>query len=132
MMIPPINFQSAHPQPQTREELLRRIEEVIAERPNATELGQARPLNTISDSLMVLSGLTADGGGLSNVFITGFTPFGEPLDQSVPLIGNAWHFDLLPTEAGRYTLYVEATDEAGNEMAVGPFEVDITLPIVLC
>lgn len=39
-MIHPINFQSAHPLPQTREELLRRIEEVIAERPNPTEPGQ--------------------------------------------------------------------------------------------
>ncbi|MBP7686538.1 MAG: proprotein convertase P-domain-containing protein, partial [Thermoflexales bacterium] len=82
----------------------------------------------ISNSLPVLSGFATDGGGLSDVFITGFTPFGELIDQSVPLNGNAWQFDLLPTESGRYTFYVEATDEAGNQTTVGPFKVDITLP----
>jgi hypothetical protein len=51
--------------------------------------------------LTVLSGFATDVGGLSDVFITGFTPFGEVFAQSVPLNGSAWQFDLLPTEAGR-------------------------------
>jgi hypothetical protein len=89
-MIPPINFQSAQPVPQTSDDfsvgskkssLNGRTRRILAKR--------CTPTSSISDSLTVLSGFTKYGGGLSDVFITGFTPFGEPLDQSVPLIGNA-------------------------------------------
>jgi len=39
-----------------------------------------------------------------------------------------WKYTLTPEQPGRYTLWVNAVDEAGNVTTEGPFEVDVVAP----
>jgi hypothetical protein len=39
-----------------------------------------------------------------------------------------WQYTLTPEQPGRYTLWVNAVDEAGNVTTEGPFEVDVVAP----
>ena len=50
----------------------------------------------------------------------------EYLSQDAQMI--TWQYTLTPDQPGRYTLWVNAVDEAGNITTEGPFEIDVVAP----
>jgi hypothetical protein len=79
----------------------------------------------------VLSGTVEDGsvagGGLAvDVSVRVEPPKGEALRVDAARGGSGWHYDLAGTQAGRYRLWVDADDAAGNRSSAGPFEVEVT------
>ncbi len=79
----------------------------------------------------VLSGTVADGGGVSAVFVVVQTPAGahttrgEVYQEPVAWEGTTWSYDLEAVFDGRYRLWVNASDRAGNVTTAGPFEVTV-------
>jgi len=72
----------------------------------------------------VLSGTVSDGGPTTDVALQVQDPGGQVTVQGAARDAEAWWHDLQPTLAGRYTLWVVATDQAGNSTTSGPFVVD--------
>jgi len=53
-------------------------------------------------------------------------PMGDAFRADTLQTGAGWRFDLAATEPGRYELWVDAEDAAGNRASAGPFVVDVT------
>jgi hypothetical protein len=68
-----------------------------------------------------------DGGPLVDVFGHVQTPGGEFYRQGAARDGDRWWFDLQPLFAGQYTVWVNASDQAGNVTTIGPFRIDAEL-----
>lgn len=74
----------------------------------------------------VLAGWVGDGGPQVNVSLRVAAPNGVISRQTAARAGAAWWYDLPADAAGRYTLWVDADDLAGNRSSVGPFTVDVS------
>ena len=70
--------------------------------------------------------LATDGGPSVDVSVRVQPPAGDEFRADTLQTGNDWRFDLTATEPGRYTLWVDADDQAGNRTGAGPFAVDVT------
>jgi hypothetical protein len=84
----------------------------------------------LTATIRALEGLATDGGEVGSIFVTVQSPTGRVTLDLATLDGDAWYYDLQPTVEGRYALWVSACDSAGNVAAVGPFVVDVAIPIV--
>ncbi len=71
----------------------------------------------------VLSGATSDGSGIASLRVLVYDPISNVYQQPVDGDPQAWQFapHLDELIAGRYTLWVEAVDVAGNTQTSGPF-----------
>jgi len=73
---------------------------------------------------VVLTGTVSDGGGVSRVAVHINTPWGESYERDATINDGAWslapHF---PRGRGIYTMYVEASDQAGNVTRRGPYHL---------
>jgi hypothetical protein len=87
----------------------------------------ASPVLPLGSTMTVLSGTVSDGGPATDVAVHIQTPRGEFRRQSAARDGDRWWFDLQPLYAGDYTVWVNASDQAGNVTTVGPFGVVATL-----
>ena len=74
----------------------------------------------------VLEGEVSDGGPDVNVSVRVEPPQGDVTGLPAARDGSAWWFDLPADTPGRYTVWVEAEDLAGNVTTAGPFAVDVT------
>ncbi len=75
----------------------------------------------------VLSGTISDGGGMGLINIRLESPSGDTQFQAATLDENGgWQFVPTLTEVGRYQLFVEAQDAAGNYTILEPFVLDVT------
>jgi hypothetical protein len=73
----------------------------------------------------VLHGQVTDGGPDVDTSVRVETSDGEVTRLSAGRNGQTWWFDLTADTAGRYTLWVDAEDLAGNVTTAGPFIVDV-------
>jgi subtilisin-like proprotein convertase family protein len=89
----------------------------------------------LGEMATVLSGTVSDGGPTTNVFVHLQTPTGAIYKRQAARDGDRWWFDLQPLINGRYTLWVNAGDLAGNVTGVGPFQMTtiryLYVPLVL-
>ena len=54
------------------------------------------------------------------------TPAGDfRADEQVAREGDEWQYDIRPEEIGRYTVWINAGDRAGNAATAGPHEVEV-------
>lgn len=93
--------------------------------PEITVTDVISKVDSTGDQVTLLSGTAHDGGQLQQVFVTGTSPSGQPLAEAATLNGDEWEFAPQLDEAGKYTFFVSAEDEAGNETTVGPFTVRV-------
>jgi hypothetical protein len=47
------------------------------------------------------------------------------MTEELSLIGSQWSYNLDPTEAGTYKLWVRAIDEAGNATQTDAYQVEV-------
>jgi hypothetical protein len=80
----------------------------------------------LSRTATVLGGAATDGGPSVNVSVRVQPPIGDEFRADTRQTGSDWSFDLTATERGRYELWVDAEDQAGNRTDAGPFGVDVT------
>jgi uncharacterized repeat protein (TIGR01451 family) len=80
----------------------------------------------LSSAETVLSGTVSDGGPNAVVTVRVQAPNAEVTRMAAARNGDAWSFDLPADVPGRYTLWVDAGDRAGNVTTAGPFTVDVT------
>lgn len=77
--------------------------------------------------MTVISGTATDGGGLGTLYALVRTPAG---DMQTQFVGHddsgAWWYDMPPSTAGEYALWVNAVDEAGNAITFGPHYLELT------
>jgi hypothetical protein len=73
----------------------------------------------------VLGGSVTDGGPATYVSAHVRTPAGDAYRQRAGRNGDRWWIDLEGRYPGRYTLWVTASDRAGNSAVEGPFTVDV-------
>lgn len=75
-----------------------------------------------------LRGAVSDGGAVRIVRMRMTTPDGRHVGEVLSQEAGAWLYHAPPTPyvAGRYTLWIEAEDQAGNSTQAGPFA--LTLP----
>ncbi len=93
---------------------------------------------TISPDVLatpILSGTVSDGGGVPSLYVQVQTPSGNLYSEPVGNISTGssgtratrssttWQYALQPSELGRYLVWINASDEAGNASSVGPFAV---------
>ena len=64
-----------------------------------------------------------DGGPTTYLSIAVYPPEGDPYRAQASRSGNNWQFDLELAQEGTYSLWVNASDLAGNTSTAGPFEV---------
>ncbi|MFH1632591.1 MAG: proprotein convertase P-domain-containing protein [Chloroflexota bacterium] len=92
---------------------------------------------TLGDTVVVLGGVVTDGGPATNLSVHVYPPEGTPYSVRAARNGDGWEFELDFTLVGTYTLWVNASDLAGNAATTGPFEVvvrpptQVFLPLVL-
>jgi hypothetical protein len=79
---------------------------------------------TLGDTVTVLGGVATDGGPLVDVFAHVQTPGGEFYRQGAVRDGDQWWFDLAPLFVGQYTVWINASDQAGNVTTAGPLIVN--------
>ena len=87
----------------------------------------------------VISGTVSDGSGSSAVFVSVKTPAGKVYQEAALRDGSAWAYDLGAVFPGRYSLWVSASDGAGNITTKGPYDVTVAswlseksyLPIIM-
>jgi hypothetical protein len=95
---------------------------------------EARTGIKLGETETVLSGTVSDGGPTTDVFVHVQTPTGEMYKRQAARDSGRWWFDLEPLIEGEYTLWVHASDLAGNVTSVGPFHVStlkrLYLPLV--
>jgi uncharacterized repeat protein (TIGR01451 family) len=80
----------------------------------------------LSSTLTVLSGEVQDGGPSVEVSVRLQPARGDLTRLAAARDGSAWWFDLPALVPGRYSLWVDAEDLAGNTTSVGPFTVEVT------
>lgn len=74
----------------------------------------------------VLAGTVSDGGTVAGMWVRSVAPDGKEALAPVARDGDGWSFDLPAGLPGQYVLQVEATDEADNMSAAGPYLVNVT------
>ncbi len=74
----------------------------------------------------VEDGSEVDGGPTVDVSVRVDPPVGETYRADTTSDESGWRFDLAGTQAGLYTLWVDADDAAGNRTSAGPVEVEVT------
>jgi hypothetical protein len=79
-------------------------------------------------SVQVLTGTVSDGGPVGAVYVMVEAPSGELTMVPATWSGGAWAFEMAAVFPGSYRLWPTAVDLAGNETAVGPYDVTVTLP----
>ena len=90
----------------------------------ATQVVNSTPMTA---TVLVLTGTVSDGGQVGGMFVNVQTPDNTYQEVAV-LDGDVWQYDLRPVSPGRYRLWVNAVDLAGNVTTAGPFEVDVIPP----
>ncbi|RME84776.1 MAG: hypothetical protein D6775_04565, partial [Caldilineae bacterium] len=80
----------------------------------------------LGDTDTVLRGVVSDGGPNVALEVHVIAPDGTASSQAAALNGDNWLFDLDGDMAGEYTLWMVATDLAGNSSKVGPYTVDVS------
>jgi hypothetical protein len=80
----------------------------------------------LGSKLPVLNGTVTDGGPSASVSVRVQPPSGDMARMAAARDGEAWQFELPADLPGRYTLWVDAEDPAGNVATVGPYTVDVT------
>ena len=66
-------------------------------------------------------GNVSDGSQLTSLSIIVRAPNGKTTTEELTLTGSDWSYELNPTEAGGYRIWVRAVDEAGNIDSLGFF-----------
>ena len=78
-------------------------------------------------TINVLSGEVSDGSMAFdqpiNVSVLVQEPDGALIYEPATQNGTAWHFDLSPLMTGQFTLWVYVSDQAGNIMMNGPYQL---------
>jgi large repetitive protein len=90
------------------------------------QLDTVAPVVTATLGAAGISGVVSDGGGIGSVRLRVEPPSGAPFWVDATRNGNQWSLVFTNAAAGVYTLYVEATDRAGNRAAAGPFTLTLT------
>jgi hypothetical protein len=80
----------------------------------------------LGSKLPVLNGTVSDGGPSASVSAHVQPPVGDVARMVAARDGETWRFELPADVPGRYTLWVDAEDLAGNTTTMGPFTVDVT------
>jgi len=77
--------------------------------------------------LTVISGTVTDGGGVGTLYAMVRTPAGDMQTRFVGRVDSgAWWYDMPPSPAGVYAIWVNAVDEAGNAATFGPHYLALT------
>ena len=79
----------------------------------------------LSSTQTVLNGTVSDGGPDVAVSVRVQPPNADVARMAAARDGDAWSFDLPADIPGRYILWVDAEDGAGNVTTAGPFTVDV-------
>ena len=87
---------------------------------------QEREQLALGDKALVLRGTVTDGGPGPRVFVRVQAPDGTQTRQNTIRDGGEWRVELAGEMPGRYTLWLEAVDGAGNTATSGPYTVDVT------
>src|SRR5262249_22401444 len=75
----------------------------------------------------VLSGTIHDGAGVQDIAVRILTPGGDLRTAGVAERNGRWNYTpSLLSEPGAYSLWVDATDLAGNTTTAGPFYINVT------
>ncbi len=80
---------------------------------------------TLGSTETILSGTVTDGGPATYVSAHILTPRGERYRQRAGRDGDDWWVALDGRYPGRHTVWLIASDEAGNSTLEGPFQVDV-------
>jgi len=80
----------------------------------------------VGDVATVLSGTVTDGSPTADVSLRILAPDGTTTIEAAARDGGHWWYNLQPEQAGSYSLWAVATDEAGNTTTVGPYTVEAT------
>jgi len=94
--------------------------------PPQLEATQVLLQETLGDRQVVLEGTVLDGGPVPRVFVRVQAPEGQQSWQTTARDGDRWTYELAGEMPGRYLLWLRAVDQAGNEVAMGPYAVDVT------
>jgi len=92
---------------------------------NGSQGDQVYAIGPTPQSIRVLEGTIEDGGQVRQMYAFVVSPSGNMVNMQVGRDGDAWWFDLTPEETGDYKVWINAVDEAGNAVTVGPFTVTI-------
>ncbi len=94
----------------------------------APELTVAGHLDQITwgSPTTVISGTVSDGGPLTTVQIEVHEPGGAITLVNAARDGDNWWYQSPAATAGLYTLWVVATDAAGNRSIAGPYGLEVT------
>ncbi|MBN1887616.1 MAG: Ig-like domain-containing protein [Thermoflexales bacterium] len=86
-----------------------------------------------SNNVFSLSGSLSDGGEIQALRWTMLSPGGGSQSQVITNQAGGWSVSVSPSplEEGRYTLWLEAQDVAGNPRRVGPFEMVVSPPPIV-
>jgi hypothetical protein len=80
----------------------------------------------LGQKVTLLRGTVSDGSPTSDVFIHLQMPDGEVVKRRASRKDEGWWFSMKPSVPGVHTLWVNASDPAGNVSAIEPFVVDVT------
>ena len=80
---------------------------------------------TVSSTQTVLNGDVSDGGPDVTVSVRVQPPNADVTRIAAARGESTWSFDLPADVPGRYTLWADAEDRAGNVTTAGPFTVDV-------
>jgi len=94
--------------------------------PPQLEVTQVLQQEALGERQVVLEGTVLDGGPAPRVFVRVQAPDGAQSWHNTARDGDLWTFDLAGEMPGRYLLWLRAADQAGNELAMGPYAVDVT------
>lgn len=80
-----------------------------------------------SNTAPVLSGTASDGYGIDTIQVSVYLPDGTAYQAAAALNGSDWAFTPAPfTLLGEYSLWVEASDLAGNSTLLGAYDILVT------
>jgi len=80
----------------------------------------------LGETQVVLEGTVLDGGPAPRVFVRVQAPNGAQSWHNTARDGDRWTYELAGEMPGRYLLWLRAADQAGNELVMGPYAVDVT------
>jgi len=84
----------------------------------------------LGEATTIVSGTVSDGSPVTRVFVHIQLPDGTIYRKTAARDGDRWWFDLQPLFEGQYTMWVNASDKAGNTTTVGPFDVKVQAPLM--
>jgi hypothetical protein len=94
--------------------------------PPALAAAQERVQLGLGEQGVVLRGTVTDGGPAPRVLVRVQAPDGSQTRQNAARDGGRYWVELDGELPGRYTLWLEAVDAAGNTTTSGPYAVDVT------